>query len=166
MAAVGLAVLQCAGCIYANWPNGPWSRIMSKIIFAVLASMFMFATFPALSWGQSAKNACGCGTVAHSSPVSDSQGYRRFSYEPAPSVQGNIVTGTTMVPVQPTNVSVIPQTFSSMQSFVPQSQVYSQTTPTQSYRRFSYQPAQSTSPSSHATDQPWRYSKTDPRRYR
>ena len=151
---------------YSNWPSGPWSRIMSKVVFAILASTIMVTTFPALSLGQSVNNACGCGVVAYSPAVSDSQAYRRFSYDPAQGVQGNTVTGTTLVPMQSTNVNVIPQTFSSLQNFVPQSQVYSQTAPTQSYRRFSYQPAQSASPASHATDQPWRYSKTDPRRYR
>ena len=139
---------------------------MLKTVFAILASTFMVTTFPALSWGQSANNACGCGSVAYSTGVGDSQAYRRFSYEPALRAQGNVVTGTTMVPMQATNVNVIPQTFSSGQTFVQQSQAYSQTAPTQSYRRFSYQPTQSTSPSTHATDQPWRYSKTDPRRYR
>ncbi len=139
---------------------------MLKTVFAILASTFMVTTFPALSWGQSANNACGCGSVAYSTVVSDSQAYRRFSYEPAQDAQGNVVTGTTVVPMQATNVNVIPQTFSFGQSFVPQSQAYSQTAPPQSYRRFSYQPTQSTSSSTHATDQPWRYSKTDPRRYR
>ncbi len=141
-------------------------RFMSKIVFAILASTFMVAAFPALSWGQSANNDCGCGVPTYSPTVSDSQAYRRFSYEPTTSIQGNTVTRTTMVPMQQTNASVVPQTFGSMQTFVPQSRTFSQTAPTQSYRRFSYQPTQSTLPSTHATDQPWRYSKTDPRRYR
>ena len=136
----------------ANWPIGPWRRIMSKIGFAVLASAIMASTFPAVSWGQSANNACTCGNVISPPAVSNSQAYRRFSYEPAPIVQGNIVPGTTMVPMQ--------------QPYVQQSQVYSPSASTQGYRRFSYQPAKSSTLSSHATDQPWRYSKTDPRRYR
>ncbi len=139
---------------------------MLKTVFAILASSFLVAAFPALSWGQGANNACGCGGVVYSPAVSDSQTYRRFSYEPSPNVPTNMVTGTTVVPLQATNGNVIPQTFSSMQTSVPQYQMYNQTAPVQSYRRFSYQPAQSTSSSTHATDQPWRYSKNDPRRYR
>ena len=150
----------------ANWPIGPWRRIMSKIGFAVLASAIMASTFPAVSSGQSANNPCTCGNVISPPAVSDSQAYRRFSHEPAPIVQGNIVSGTTMVPMQPTNLNFIPQTYSTMQPYVQQSQVYSPSASTQGYRRFSYQPANSSTLFSHATDQPWRYSKTDPRRYR
>lgn len=71
---------------------------MLKTVFAILASTFMVTTFPALSWGQSANNACGRGSVSSSTVWNDSQAYRRFSYEPTLSAQGGVVTGTTMVP--------------------------------------------------------------------
>ncbi len=152
--------------VIAIWPNGLRRTMMSKAVFSFLAYSIVATTFPAVSWGQYVNNGCGCANVVYPPASNDSQVYRRFSYEPTPSVQGNVMSGTTMVPFQSTAVMVNPQTISSMQSFVPQTQVYSQSVPTQSYRRFSYQPSPSSATSSHVSDQPWRYSKTDPRRYR
>ncbi len=148
--------------------QGPWSRMMSKVVFAALSSAIMACSSPAVSWGQSPSDpcACACSVVASSTATSDSQVYRRFSYEPATSVQGNMAMGTVITPMQPTSVNVIPPANSSMQSLVTQPQVFTQSAPMQSYRRYSYQPTQSATSTSHATDQPWRYAKTDPRRYR
>ena len=135
----------------AIWTVGLRRIVMSKILFVVLASAISLSVTPSFSWAQSTNNPCPCSCVIVTGPsaASEAQTNRRFSYEPAPSVQPNTLGGATIA------------------STLTPSQPNGPITSTQSIRRFSYQPTQSVNASrSNHTDQPWRYSKTDPRRYR
>lgn len=133
----------------ANWPIGLRRIVMSKRLLVVSASVILLSVTPSFSWAQGTNNPCPCVIVACPPAANEAQSNRRFSYEPMPSAQSKTLDGATIA------------------STPPPSQPNVQSSPTQNYRRFSYQPTQSVSASrSRPTDQPWRYSKTDPRRYR
>ena len=134
-------------------------KIMKSFLFASCVVLAVSALQVGTASAQG-PTPCGCGSngavgmsASIPSPVTV---YQRFSYEPTPMNHSQ--------PMAMNPVSSAPMTTTVVES---QPMVMRTVPSVQSFRRYSYQPAQSyRSNASNATMERWQYSKADPRKYR